>query len=464
MVRGVRNLSALLVFCVACSSDGGGVEMPDAGPDAEVAPDYCAMAPDAFQAPPPATTYNGAFPLFAVNYPPENPYTWEKAILGKILFWEEQLSSDDTMACGTCHRPGAGGSDPRIGRDGAPTFPSAIGGLHGAAGVRACEIVDGEVVYTSSGGVQVTKRKPPSYLDAMFAADLFWDGRATTQFVDPDTGQVAIAAGGGLESQAVGPPVASVEMACADRSWSDIHAKLETAWPLALARDIPPDMLFALCANPSYPELFEAAFGTPEITTRRIAFAIATHERTLISNQTPYDRYQDGDPSAMTQAQVDGMLLVAGAGKCQRCHVPPLWANGQFVNLGFIDYDHPSGEVGTDEPHVDLGREELTGVVEDRGKFRTATMRNVGLREPQGILHDGVLHGADLDVLMDAYNIPPGLDAHTDPRMNPAEPTNLLGLGDEQIAMILDFMRNALTDPRVAAETYPFDRPTLGSE
>ena len=45
---------------------------------------------------------------------PENPLTEEKRVLGKILFWDEQLSSDDTVACGTCHIPAAGGADPRF--------------------------------------------------------------------------------------------------------------------------------------------------------------------------------------------------------------------------------------------------------------------------------------------------------------------------------------------------------------
>ncbi len=45
---------------------------------------------------------------------PENPITEQKSVLGKILFWDEQLSSDDTVACGTCHIPAAGGADPRL--------------------------------------------------------------------------------------------------------------------------------------------------------------------------------------------------------------------------------------------------------------------------------------------------------------------------------------------------------------
>ncbi len=459
-------LSLCPALACACGGDDGGTPdgapAADAQPDAQTIYDYCADAPADFTPAEPATYYNEAAVGFAVVYPTENPYSWDKAILGKILFWEEQMSSDDTVACGTCHRTGAGGSDPRAGSN--PTFPSAIGGIHGAHGIRACTITDGEVVYQNSAEVQVTKRKPPSYLDAMFGSDLFWDGRATSAFTDPDTGIVAIAAGGALESQVVGPPVNGVEMACAERTWPDIHGKLETARPLARAREIPPDMLYALCARPSYPELFEAAFGDPAITTQRIAFAISTHERTLVSNQTPYDLFQNGDPNAMTTQQKAGMDLVLGKGKCQRCHAAPLFGSSQFVNLGLIDYDNPGGDAGTPPPHVDLGREEFTGLVEDRGKFRSATMRNVGLREPQGILHDGIGDGASLDELMAAYNVPPKKDAHTDVRMDPAVDGNLLGLTGDEISAILVFMREALTDPRVANQEYPFDRPKLGSE
>jgi cytochrome c peroxidase len=455
-----RLAMSLCLAALACGDNRGGI--PDASPPADAGIDFCTAAPDSFTPPAPASHYNDAFPDAVVVYPSENPYSWDKAILGKILFWEEQLSSDDTVACGTCHRSGSGGSDPRAGSE--PTFPSAIGGIHGAHGIRACAIVEGEVSYTNSGGVQVTKRKPPTYLDAMFAGDLFWDGRALSAFTDPDTGEVGIASGGALESQVVGPPLNGIEMACAERTWPDIHAKLERVMPLAKARDIPPDMLYALCARPSYPELFEAAFGDPAITTQRIAFAIATHERTLLSDRTPYDRFENGDTTALTTQQQDGLALFAGKAKCQRCHAPPLFASNQFVNLGLIDYDNPGGDVGNPTPHVDLGREELTGLLEDRGKFRTPTLRNAALREQQGLLHDGLVEGASLDELMTAYNVPPKRDAHTDARMDPAIDGNQLGLTGEELSAMLAFMREGLTDPRVAAEEYPFDRPHLGSE
>ncbi len=53
--------------------------------------------------------------LDPVPVPDENPVTEAKRILGKILFWDEQLSSDNTVACGTCHKPGIGGADDRLG-------------------------------------------------------------------------------------------------------------------------------------------------------------------------------------------------------------------------------------------------------------------------------------------------------------------------------------------------------------
>ena len=52
-----------------------------------------------------------------VPVPAENPITEPKRVLGKMLFWDEQLSSDGSVACGTCHRPAFGGADPRVGRN-----------------------------------------------------------------------------------------------------------------------------------------------------------------------------------------------------------------------------------------------------------------------------------------------------------------------------------------------------------
>lgn len=389
-----------------------------------------------------------------VPYPPENPYSEEKAVLGKILFWEEQMSSDDTMACGTCHRAAAGGSDPRSSQTGA-IHPGPDGSFgtsddrRGAMGVQRCEVSGGNVMYKSDAtfgtAVQVTKRKPPSYLDAMFAADVFWDGRATSQFRTPDTNELAIMAGGALESQSMGPPLSDAEMACENRTWADIITKLQSVQPLALARNIPNDMKDFIAANPTYPDMFAAVYGSSEISTKRIAFAIATHERNLTSNQTPWDRWNAGDMTAMTPAQVRGFELFMDKAKCRLCHAPPLFTDGIFHNIGFVALD----------VNFDAGREEFTGDMMDRGKVKTPTLRNVGLRVGGGLLHSG---HENMQQVMEAYNVPPNLSSPVDPLIEP------LNLTQQEIDDVIDFQVNALTDPRVAAEQAPFDRPTLSTE
>jgi cytochrome c peroxidase len=75
---------------------------------------------------------------------------------------------------------------------------------------------------------QVTGRSAQPYFGgSLWAPDLFWDGRATSEFRDPVTDEIMIPSGGGLESQSVGPIVSSVEMAKEGRAWDEVTSKLE---------------------------------------------------------------------------------------------------------------------------------------------------------------------------------------------------------------------------------------------
>lgn len=439
------------------STDGG-----DGGEDAAVAD---ASADAAADAPSEAGDAGASYPPYPpVAYPAGNAPSDAKALLGKILFWDEQLSSDGTVACGTCHRSASGGSDPRA-SDALSRHPGPDGvigttdDIHGARGIARCQIVSGAVSYVGDAvfgtNAQVTRRKPPSYFDAMFFPELFWDGRAKGAFTDPDTKTVLLASGAALESQAVGPPMSDAEMACEARVWSDVHDKLRTATPLALASNVPADLAAFIAGHgASYPALFSAAFGTdakvsaadPDdvINTRRIAFAIATHERRLTSDRTPWDRWNAGDRAALTPAQVHGFEVFMGKGRCNVCHAPPLFADLSFHNLGFVSAT------------FDTGREETTSVAADRGAFETPTLRNVALREAGGLLHTGSGSGATLEAVVAAYNVPPNLDPNVDPEIR------VLGLTGTEAKDLVDFMRNGLTDPRVLAESPPFDRPDLG--
>jgi cytochrome c peroxidase len=308
--------------------------------------------------------------------PAQNPITEGKRLLGKVLFWDEQLSSRSTISCGACHQPLAGGSDPRTGiHPGLDEVVPTIDDIFGSPGVVRFDLA-GQPVEDPLFGLetQVTRRSANTAIGAAYSPTLFWDGRATPVFVDPETGVTVIPGGGALESQAVGPILSDVEMAHEGRTWNDVRRKLESSLPLSDSTDLPNDVAAALADNPSYPELFTAAFGDPTINAERIALALATYERTLVPNQTPWDSFVAGNPAALTPGQVQGWNFFNGS-PCRVCHTPPTFTNHTFRNIGIRP------------PAEDLGRQEVTGLNLDRGRFKVPTLRNIGLKPTH--MHNG---------------------------------------------------------------------------
>lgn len=384
-----------------------------------------------------------AGPLPPVNFPVENPLTESKRVLGKILFWDEQLSTDSTMACGTCHITSSGGADPRVasnpGNDATPGTPDDV---FGSFGVIAADVNEDYVPDPVFGlERQATGRSANPAVLAMYAPELFWDGRASSEFVDPQTNAVLIASGGALESQSVGPPVSGVEMAHADRDWDQISSKLAVSAPLALATNWPADAASAIGSFPTYPELFEQAFGDSEINAGRIAMAIATYERTLVADQTPWDAFMAGDNSAMTTPQIQGWTIFQNT-QCVACHTPPMFTDFSFRNIG----------VAPDA--VDIGREGVTSIPSDRAKFKVPTLRNVGLKST--MMHNGSM--TNMTQVFGVYVGPPR------PGVFNRDPLLPVPVAPQVQGFVADFINNALTDPRVANEEFPFDRPTLFSE
>lgn len=411
------------------------------------------------QGPGPGNDQGEFQPLGDAPVPAENPVTEAKRVLGKILFWDEQLSSDNTVACGTCHQPAAGGSDLRLGRH--PGFDQIFGtddDVIGSPGIKRLDSLGRPVVHPQFGlEAQVTNRASPSFFTSLFAESNFWDGRATDQFVDPlDSGSVLIVSGGALESQAIVPILSTVEMAREGRTWADVVGKLDQVQPLALASDLPADVVDALAGDRRYGDLFEEAFGDSEITPARIGLAIASYERTLVPNETPWDLYVAGNDTAMTASQIAGWESFIDT-PCANCHEPPRFSNDDFHNIGL----RPSAE--------DLGRFDVTGRNNQRGDFKTPSLRNVGLR--RALMHVGWV--TDVEDALDFYNAGTSNTRHRqfldDQDGIPGNPLDINALAifpedDTARAQFLDFLRNGLTDPRVANESYPFDRPTLASE
>jgi cytochrome c peroxidase len=388
-------------------------------------------------------------PLNPPVAPDGNAVTAAKAYLGKTLFWDEQLSSTRTVACGTCHFASSGGSDARaLVNNLRATNPGADGVYATADDVYASPGVisnnsDGTYNWLSLYGLreQVTGRKSRSYIDAAYSNSLFWDGRATQVFTDPISGAVVLPGGAALESQALGPPVSSAEMAHGGRDWNSVATRVAVSTPLGLSPSIPPAFKEWI-GERSYAELFTDAFGTPEITPARIAMAIATFERTLYSDRTPFDA-SVAQIAPLTAAEVRGQG-VFNQSRCNVCHAGPLFSDNQFHNIGV----RPQTE--------DTGRFQVTGNGNNLGEFRTPSLRNVAQRAPY--MHNG--HFAALADVVEFYNRGGDFDAPNIDH-NLIRPLNLTA---PQKADLIAFLSRPLTDPRVAMATTPFDRPVLYTE
>ncbi len=380
-----------------------------------------------------------------VPVPVENPITEAKRVLGKVLFWDEQLSNSNTVACGTCHQPQVAGTDPRIatnpGRDGIIGTPDDVIGSPGV--IASTSSNDYTRVPFFAVNPQVTGRTANSMINAAYAPELFWDGRATGEFVDPETGQVLIPTGGALESQAVGPPLNTVEMAHAGMNWERMAQKLQGVRPLELAASWPADVALALADQPSYPDLFQRAFGDPQITASRIAFAIATYQRTLIADQTPFDAFLAGQ-GTLTPAQSRGLQAFNTTARCNECHTLPMGTDHSFRNIGL----RPIIE--------DNGRQGVTGNPADGGKFKVPSVRNVTLKP--NFMHNGQFQ--TLQQVMGFYAGAPGAPQNAPIRVNRDPLMDQVQLPPPVAADIEAFL-GTLTDPRVAAQQFPFDRPAL---
>ncbi|MEM9378964.1 MAG: cytochrome c peroxidase [Planctomycetota bacterium] len=383
--------------------------------------------------------------------PPENPTTPAKVLLGQALFWDEQLSSIDTMACATCHLPEAAGADPRtladlegttyIGWD--RTFGTADD-THSSPGISSHRSNHTYIYRKQTGmGPQLTIRNTPLVFDSAYAPELLLDGRAPETFTDPMTGAVVSTSHAALEAQALLPFVDEKEMSWFGRPFQMVLDDVEASEPLALAGNVPA-ALEAWIAGRGYAELYEEAFGSPGVTTVRTAQALASFQRSLVTHgHLPFDDFLNGDAGALTPLERQGYYLFVGAAGCAECHP------------GAILTDHVYRNIGLDDVYDDEGRRRVTLLPEDQGRFRTPTLRNVALTAPY--FHDGSAttlgEAVEFFDVGGHYQVP-----NIDPLMQP------LGLTDDEKKALVAFLGRPLTDPRARTLSGPYERLELYAE
>lgn len=170
-------------------------------------------------------------------------------------------------------------------------------------------------------------------------------------------------------------------------------------------------------------ELSMAAYGR-EPDAFVITRSIAAFERTLISANSRYDSYMRGDANALSSDEVAGMeIFMSTETACASCHVPPLFTNFDFVNVGLYD------------DYGDIGRMRVTDVPSDNGRFKVPTLRNVAVTNPY--MHDGSL--ATLEEVVAHFNSGGANHPNKHPSVQP------LNLNEAQQQQLVAFL-HALTD------------------
>jgi cytochrome c peroxidase len=326
--------------------------------------------------------------------PQDNPLTEESVALGRRLFYDPILSSNNQVSCATCHLQHLAFTDGRV---------TSVG-------------VSGKPLEFNS----------MSLVNLMWGPQLFfWNGRASS-----------------LEEQAL-IPLQHVD---------EMNQNLEE-----LERE--------LAADPTYKRMFVAAYG--ELNAKRVAQALASFQRTLISENSRYDQYLRGELKLTPEEELGRKLFMAHpdtkvslrGGNCIDCH-------SQFLTSGFSTrYDGFSNNGLDGEAQLRAGLQARTGKSEHRGLFKVPTLRNIGLTAPY--MHDGRFQ--TLQEVLDHYNegIKPSatlspliLEASNLEKGENQDPS--LHLTEPEKAAIIAFL-HTLTDEKFVNDTH-FSNPFNGDE
>ncbi len=193
------------------------------------------------------------------------------------------------------------------------------------------------------------------------------------------------------------------------------------------------NILKKLNQSPAYQLEFKEAFQTEEITSTHFLSALSQFMASLITANSRYDRYVRQEGEKLTSEELTGLSLFKK--NCNSCHATDLFTDGSYRNNGV-----------TTDYRFDKGREEITLQVNDRGKFKVPTLRNIEYTDPY--MHDGSI--ATLEEVLDHYT-----DGVKDsPTLDPVLKSNgKLGitLTDADKKNIIAFLKT-LTDNEFIAE------------
>jgi cytochrome c peroxidase len=387
-----------------------------------------------------------------------------KVELGRMLFFDKELSGNRNTSCATCHHSLTATGD-------GLSLPVGEGGT-GLGVTRDCGVVGSTLVPE-----RVPRNAPHVFnLGAKEFVRMFHDGRVEADpttpsgFLSPAGNELPLGLDSALAAQAMFPVTSGTEMA--GQKGENTVANAADVGNLAGSGGVWEQLAGRLQLIPEYFELFRDAYPGEvvipgDITFVHAANAIAAFEGTAWrATNSRFDRFLAGEHTVLSPNERRGMRLFYGKAGCVQCHAGTFQTDQEFHSVAMpqIGPGKGDGPMG----YEDYGRERVTGDVNDRYRFRTPTLRNVALTGPWGhagaynTLEAVVRHQLDpLQGLM-TYDqeqtvLPshPTLDpfdfmATNDPfvttaiaRTNEREP---VALSDSEVEVLLDFL-HTLTDP-----------------
>ncbi len=258
--------------------------------------------------------------------PTDNPLTEQGVRLGRFLFYEERLSGDNTMSCGSCHAP-------------------------------SLAFTDGFAVSVGIDGVAGTRSAMPLF-NLGYSSHFFWDGRATS-----------------LEMQALEPVPNPVEM---HEEWPDAVAKLQmdAVYPELFGRAFGTEVITPTLVTKALAQFMRTLVsGNSKFDRVRRGEDIFTPQEALGASLFALEGGPSGEQIPLAGG---GFVVGQGGADCFHCH-------GMDAGL-FTDEQFHNNALDA-EPFADLGRGAVTGSIYDNGKFKTPSLRNVMLTAPY--MHDG---------------------------------------------------------------------------
>jgi len=275
--------------------------------------------------------------------PDYNPMTQAKVELGRYLFYDKKLSSNQTQSCSSCHLQEFAFAD------------------HNSQGIGSTGVIG--------------RRNPNSLTNTAFYSSYSW--------ANPSLGT--------LESFNILPIINDdpVELG-ADNNLDEVVDRFKN--------------------DPSYDKLFKDAFPDEHnlFSLKNIVYALSSFTRTLNSFNSSFDKYQRGDKSALSESQIKGMeLFMSEKANCSKCHSGIHFSDATkdindtqhtrvFHNIGLYNLNDDSSYTDMNQ-----GLFEVTQQNEDKGKFKTPSLRNIELTYPY--MHDGSV--ATLEEVIDIHSV-----------------------------------------------------------